>query len=1004
MRNKIFLLFVILLVTVPVFARNTVPFAARVVDKKGNPVSGAFVCQQSNTSINTVTGKDGSFFLQVEEGGDVKISLNNGDYILTSPDVKGDIVFDSKAGIVDYGFGVGFNFMESTASVNTAYSEELSKTKTLNAINSLYGMLPGLQVMQSGGNPWNDANPSLYIRGKGTYRNAGILVLVDGLERSMNSLCLADIESISVLKDAAALALYGQRGANGVLSIKTKRGSWSGREVSVDYRHGLTRPRNLPDMADGLTYAKAVNEACLNDGIQQQFSEYDIADIANGTNPYLLPDVDWVKESLRDFGSEDNVTVQFRGGNDNVAYYAMLDYNHVSGIFKPTELNEKYSTQLKRHIINVSTRLDVRLTKSTLLSFNLTGKINQDRKPGGASHNDIFDTFYTLPATAMPVYAEDGTWGGNVLYKTDGLSSNPVAQIGGRGYVQTHNRRLSVDGTLSQDLGMVIKGLSADLRVGYDNVAEYKDNKKVNNFRYTVYSWNRDPISNEILPENINSEIYGSDALVSISSSFSHQSRHGFLQGRLNYQNNWGRHSLSAMAGYFQEKSVGDGQYSTFLHQSILGQVHYAYDRRFVADLAISYSGSNYLAPGDRFRYYPAISAGWVISNEKFMRESNVDFLKLRISYGLSGNDRISQNLFVQSYTQGGGYWFNDENHYNTGRVEEKFATEDLSPECAHTVNIGMDFSFFNRLSGTFDAFYSRRTDIMAASDNSVSEILGVTAPIICTGIVDNAGFEAGLEWNDKVGDFSYTLGAQFSLSRNRIVNMEEAFLPYDYMKSTGKRVGQPFGLASDGFFRNQDEIDKALPQNWGILHPGDIRYKDQNKDGKIDQEDVVAIGSPTEYPGMYFSFKLGFEWNGLGFDAIFQGAADYGVNLNTPGVYKGLINNTTISDYMYENAWSTERNTSARYPRLTSQKNDNNYRNNDIWLQDNPFLKLRTLNIYYRFPKRWLSKIKISDLCLYLNGNNLFSIDRLDVQDPEYTGTGYPLMSAYSLGLSFKF
>ena len=749
---------------------------------------------------------------------------------------------------------------------------------------------------------------------------------------------------------------------------------------------------------------RAVNEASRNDGLTNMpFSDYDIVDLNNGAYPYLLPDVDWFKEALRSHGTQDAVTVSFRGGSERVAYYSMLDYSNEQGILGPVNLNEKYSTQLRRNVFNASNKIDVRLTPTTDLSANLTANIAQFVRPGGPMWGALFDLLYELPPTAMPVYAEDGTWGGNPLYTTDDVSSNPVAQIANRGYISNHSRRLAVDGTLSQDLGILLKGLSADIRVGFDNMAEFADRRQIPGFLYTTYTWTRNPTTYE--PVNINAQINGQEDIINTGSGFNDQWRHALMQGKLNYFFHKDVHSLHASAGYYQEKFVGTERYNTFLHQSMFGHVHYSYDQRYVADLALSYSGSNYLAPGDYFRFYPAISGAWIVSNESFMRGSQIDFLKARASFGLSGNDLITQNLFWQDFNQGGGYPFRDASDTNiAGRLEQQLATEKVEPECSYTGNFGIDFSIWKKLSGSLDLFYSHRTNIMAESGNTTSNMLGVTAPIICTGIVDNRGFETGLKWNDRVDEISYTIGAQFSYVRNKIINREEQFRLWSDTKRTGRRVGQQFGLKTDGFFQNGNEVNAATPQAWGELHPGDVRYIDHNGDGIIDSEDEQPIASPTGYPGIYFSLNLGVEWKGLGFSALVQGAAEYGVNLNTTGLYRGLVDNTTISQYMYDNSWSGERSTPAIYPRLTTLRNDNNFRINDIWMKENPFVKLRHVQIYYRLPQQLANKARLTDVTIFLNGSNLFCIDKLEVSDAEFIGANYPLMTTCTLGVNFKF
>ena len=393
------------------------------------------------------------------------------------------------------------------------------------------------------------------------------------------------------------------------------------------------------------------------------------------------------------------------------------------------------------------------------------------------------------------------------------------------------------------------------------------------------------------------------------------------------------------------------------------------------------------------------------MSDEDFLKNNAaVDFLKLRGSFGYSGNGNIDQNLFVQGFTAGGPYYFKEANTNPGGRLEGRMATTDLSPELSRTINFGVEYSVWKKLSGSVDLFHSYRTKILADGDNTASGVLGLTAPYICTGIVSNRGFEVGIDWMDRKGDFTYLIGGQFSYARNKIVEMEEAYKQYEYTRNTGRRVGEMFGLESLGYFRDYDEIEASLPQTWGALRPGDVKYKDQNGDQVIDADDVVALASPIGYPGMYFSLAISLDWKGLGFNALFQGVAEYGINLNTSGTYRGLVDNYTISQFMYDNSWSRERSTSDRYPRLTSQTNPNNNRNNDIWVIDNSFVKLRSLEVYYCLPKTLLSKISVNSAKLSLKCNDVFSIDKLDISDPEFIGANYPLLSSYLLGLTFTF
>ncbi len=1006
--KKIYITFLLALTcSISLFAQEKQSVTVKVVTKDNQPVAGVMARSLANPFQSVMTDASGEFSLKVSGNEAIELTLNSTDRMIVvadSPEIT--VVVSPQTKTVDYGFGIRFNQHESTASVSSVNSETLGQSGAINPGNAFYGRLLGLAVMQNGGDPWAGGSPSFYVRGKGTYQNSEPWVMVDGVVKPLIALSTEEIESVSVLKDATTLALFGQFGANGILNITTKRGRFNAqKEVKTSYQFGFTFPVKLPEMVDGVGYANAVNEAMRNDGLPNiKYSDADIRDIGKGNYPYLLPDVDWFDESLRSHGYQQIANVSFRGGSRNMSYFANLNYSNEQGILKPVKMFDDYDTQLKRNRFSLSTNLDIKITKSTDLQVGMYANIAQFQRPG-LGYNTIFSYLYKLPATAFPVKAEDGTWGGNPTYIDNNLSMNPVAQISNRGYTNNHQRRLGIDGTIKQDLSNLLKGLSADVRAGIDNMAEYHDPKTIGNFRYTISSFVRDPQTNLIPANNITHEAYGAEAIMNLGGSFSGQNRHSFIHGKINYVTAWNRNVLYGTVGFIQDQTVGDGQYSTLLQQSMIGHLHYVYNRKYIAELAMSYSGTNYLEKGNRFRYYPAVSAAWIMSDEDFLKDNeSIDFLKLRGSFGYSGNGNIQQNLFVQGFASGGDYYFRETNANAGGRLEGRMATPDLSPELSRTINLGAEYSFLKKLSGTVDLFYSHRSKIVANSNNTVSSILGVTAPYLSTGIVDNKGIEVGLNWMDKKGDFTYLVGGQFSYARNKIKNMEEEYKPYGYMHQTGKRIDQPFGLETLGFFRDRKDINASTMQSWGELRPGDVKYKNQNDDNIINDNDVVAMAHPTTYPGMYFSLALSLDWKGFGFNALFQGVAEYGINLNTRGTYWGLYDNYTVSRFMFDNSWSRERNTSDRYPRLTSQVNPNNYRNNDLWIVDNSFIKLRNLEVYYLLPQTLLSKMSISSAKLSIKCNDVFSIDKLDISDPEYIGANYPLLSNYLLGLTFTF
>lgn len=879
------------------------------------------------------------------------------------------------------------NKNEVTSAINKVNGEELGKTNSMNPANSLYGLLPGLTVLQNTGTA-GSRNPDLYIRGINTLNNNNILVLVDGIQADITNLSIQSIESVEVLKDAAALAVYGQRGANGVLLIKTKRGVHQKMDVNVDLEYGLLEPTQLPAFLDAAGYARAINEARYYDGLTPLYSEDDIAMYEDGASPSFFPNVDWLQESLRDRGDQMNLNLSFLGGDDVVRYYAELDYRAENGLYNEYDL-EEFSTQLKYDRINFRTNLDLALTPTTNLTGLVSGGIDETNFPG-TSTDDIFRAMFHTPAAAFPVKNYNDNWGGTSVY-----GNNPAAMISSTGYSRYQGVDVSVYGILEQDLSLWTEGLSAELTVGHIHHATSIDGQSRN------YMYEELRLS-EGEPLDTLSQTFGQDTKLSANSGHGAVRRFTQFSGMLKYHRNIGDHLLDAFLMYSQEKGVGKWQYSTFTRQNIAGNIHYGYKNRYFADLTLSYAGSSVLPAGDRFYLYPAVSAGWVISEEDFMNNSWVQYLKLRGSFGFAGNDRITQNTEDQSYGGVGAYFFTDNNN-QTGSFGEGRMAGDPRPERAMMSNVGVDVSIIERLNFSMDMFYNKRTDILVSTEGKISGVLGVDPPLQPIGEVDNKGLETVLTWQDHIGDFQYSATGIFSFARNKIIEMGENPQFYSYLMRTGKPVGQAFGLISDGFFNDETEIANGHPQLFSVLSPGDVRYVDQNDDQIIDEYDVVAIGHSTDNPEMYFSMNLGAEYKGFGVNALFQGIANQTVYLNTPNVYWPLINNNNISVFSNDR-WTEETMESAELPRLSTLDNDNNYRQNDIWLSDADYLKLRYVEVYYRFPDMMLNNTGINTLKLFARGTNLFSWDVIEQMDPETTSIAYPALRTYNLGLKFSF
>lgn len=890
---------------------------------------------------------------------------------------------------------------EATGSVSVISSETTDRRSAKNIGNSIIGQGNGLISLQSGGR-YADVNPTFYIRGLQTLNGKNSpLVMIDGIQRDIVSIAPEEVESVIVLKDAAAVALYGYKGINGAINIVTKRGKYNSRSVKVTYDHLFTSLANKPKFVDAYTYGLAVNEARINDGLTGRYSNQELNALRDGTMPYLYPNVNWVDETFRDNAMTNKYNIEFRGGGEKFRYYTMLDLISNKGFVKEPGANEGYSTQDKYVKGNLRMNMDINLTQTTDLQVNLLGVLQETSRPGAQA--DLWDLVYTVPSVAFPIRDENGIWGGSDTWAG---TQNPVAQSIGAAYYKNHTRSLFADMKLTQDLSGLTKGLNAFVRISYDNIANiYEDHSK----EY-VYSVNAPTWADGASEPTVKSEIYGKDSEMGTDAKTNEFDRLLHFDVGFNYQRTFGDHSIYSQLKWDYENNDPNGVNNTVNRQNITWWSHYGYMNRYFVDLALVESGSSRLAPGTKWAFSPTLSAAWVISKEKFMENVEwVNFLKLRGSAGIINVDNLPGDevwsYYAQQYgTSGGTYPFDSGWNSSFGRSYlERVATTNPSHEKAYKYNVGMDAKLFGCLDVTLDLWKEHRTNIWVTSEGKYSEIFGMEPPYENAGIVDSKGIEVGLDYSKKLGQVEFNVGGNFSLNKNEIKEMLEEPRQYANLVQTGNPYGQLYGLEAIGFFKDEADIAASPTQNFSTVKPGDIKYRDVNGDNIIDTNDEVAIGYSTTCPEIYYSLHLGAEWKGLGFYAMFQGTGNYSAVLNTKSMYWPLINNTNISQYAYDNRW-TPQNQNAKFPRLSSQSNANNYQTSTLWLADRSFIKLRNLEVYYKLPASWLKKTKIVNAAkLYVRGIDLLSFDHIDENDAEAYGIN-PMTKSVALGLSVTF
>lgn len=1002
-KYKILALAIFACVTLNGWAQSEDNVTGRVLDEKGKPVAGALVSVEENPLVRVATDKNGRFEITAVKGSRLKVQT--GDDAMKVVKIENGseltVVMDYSSEKVNYGFGLQQTNAESTGAVSTVYAENIDKSSAFSIGNSLYGNVLGLTTMQSTGVVWEQM-PSMYIRGLKTLNgNNGILLVVDGLERDNNWQALKyitpeEVESVSVLRDAAALALYGYRGVNGVVNIVTKRGKYDTREINFSYDHAFNYMTRKPELADAYTYASALNEALTNDGKQVRYSQNELNAFKNGTSPYLYPNVNWWEEVFRDRGASDIATLSFRGGSTKMRYYTMMNLQNNRGFIKNFDTNADYSTQEKYSKANFRTNLDIDLSPKTKMQANIMGILNEFSRPGMGSDN-LISKLYQLPSAAFPIRTESGLWGGNTTW---GENWNPVALTEGCAYSKGHTRGLYADMSLRQDLSSLTKGLGASVRIGYDNLASYWENH-TKGYKYgmaSVASWeNGLPIAGEEITG-------GKDTEMSGDSKLDWQYRAFNFQMNVDWQRQFGVHSLYSMLLYTYKYDNAKGINNTFYRQNAGWYTHYGFKNRYFADFTLMASASNLLAPDHRWNVSPTVGLAWLISNEKFMQSQNVvDFLKLRASFGMLNTDNIPGNGYWNETVGGGnGYPINNNFGGDGGWHEGRLASVNGTTEKAYKYNAGVDATLFKGLTLTVDGFYERRSDIWVSSDGQNSAVLGASGSYVNAGIVDSWGTEIGANYYKKMGNVELNLGGTFTYNRSKIIEMLEEPAAYDYTRSTGNPVGQIFGLQAIGYFVDQADIDNSLPQQFGPVKAGDIKYKDMNGDKVINSDDRVAMGYNSTCPEIYYSFSLGLEWKGLGFSAQFQGVGNYTAILSGT-YYHPLVDNTTISNYVYRNRWTPET-PNARFPRLTTETVDNNLQTSSLWLADRSFLKLRNCEVYYKLPSSWLNRFWVKNAKVYVRGVDLLCFDSIDQLDPEAMNNSYPATRSIHVGLSVGF
>ena len=852
-------------------------------------------------------------------------------------------------------------------------SAVFDKSPEVDIAKALYGQFSGLLVKQGTGR--SEENQSkLRLHGHSP------LILVDGFPRELNDLTGLEIESITVLKDAAAAALYGVKGANGVIMITTKRGKATPLTVSAKYQYGLSLASRTPKFADAYTYASLVNIARDMDGLPAKYSNADLNAFYYGTDPYGHPNVDWWSQIFRGHGDTHRAQFTFTGGNRNFRYFTAVDYYKDDAMYVKPTADDRYNAKVYDNRLGIRANVDVNITDYTAMKIGVMARLSEFNTPQWTER--IEKTLYRLPAAAFPIRQADGTYGGSKNYG----NINPVAQHQESGQHQYSQTKVLADLTLRQDLSPLVDGLSADVAVAFDYIGKMTETAD-KEFRYSE------------LVDGVQ-KYYGINSkVVEFDHWFSSLAMKFELQARLNYVKDFGKNHIEGHLAYRQRSWIENSRNQSSKTQEILGTVSYNWNERIFADVVVNYSGTAYLEPGKQFNWYPAINLAGIVSKEPY--------IKVYGSFGLSGSDGdLEHELWRKNYgsSNGHSYYFGTMSSpvSFSGYAEGNIPSFILAPEKAMTLNGGVEGAFFkNRLGFRLDAFAEDRTNILIEPSN-ISGVIGVGINDLSEGENKYCGIDLGLNWDDKIGPVEYGVYGNASWLFSQVVNDGQEYQAYDYLYHKGNTVGQCYGLEVIGFFKDQTDINNSPKQTFGEVRPGDLKYRDQNNDGVIDSQDKVKMfGSST--PMLQYGFGLHASYKGFTLYADFQGQAGVTVSLLDSPLYQPLADNGNISMTFLsrEIPWTPQTADKATMPRLTTQSGDNNYRSNSLWYRDGSFLKLRNVGISYTLPRKWL---KICDATVSLTGTNLFSIDNIKFADPEQLGAYYPTTRVIWAGVKFNF
>lgn len=1046
MKRHLVMLIALLSLTFSAIAQNTIEITGNVSDEAGEAVIGANVVVKDAAGLGVITDIDGNYAIKVKEYQTLIFSFMG--YKSQEVLIKGDkkvvniVLAEEKYSAVDEVVVTAMGSQKKvsvTGAVTSVNMEDLKHYNTSNFSNTLAGNVPGIIAYQRSGQPGKNTS-EFWIRGISTFgANSKAYILVDGFEReNIDDINIEDIESFSVLKDASATAIYGTKGANGVILITTKHGKSGKVSINGKVETSYNTRTITPEFVDGFDYANFINEARITRNLGTLYQPVELDLIKYGLDPDLYPNVGWQDLLLKDGAGSYRANVNVSGGGETARYYASIAYNEDEGMYRTDQtLRDKYDTNANYKRYNYRMNMDMDLTSTTLLKLGVSGDLTKRNSPG-VGDSRVWGQLFGYNALYSPVLYSNGyapfKAGSSYVGEYEDVNTflndyanyiNPWVSSTQTGYNTEWNNNVQTNATLEQDLSFITKGLKFTGRFGYDT------------YNFNSIQHQRMPALYTARNRNTDSGEVEYDKIVSTTDMWQNSSNSGsrreFLEAFLHWDRTFSNHSLAADVKYTQDQNITTQNLGTDIknsvsrkNQGVASQFRYNYLGRYFIDFSFGYTGSENYADGHRWGFFPSVSAAWNLADEPFIRNNVtwMDMFKIRASHGKVGTDATGGDRFPYLYSiadGGSGYQFSlDDPYYNySGTYYSQVASNGVTWEVAEKNDIGIDLALFaNRFTMTVDYFNENRTGIYMAR-NYLPTIVGLeSTPKANVGTVHSEGFDGNFAYDQQLGQVHLTVRGNMTYSKSLIGDYDEENSVYPYQNQHGYRVGQVRGLIAEGLFKDYDDIRNSPKQEFGVVQPGDIKYKDINGDGVVNGGDVCAIGA-TSTPNLIYGLGTSVQWKNFDFNLHFQGAGKstfliygkcvYAFSENQWGnIFKGMLDDRWVdAETATQLGIAANEDVNASYPRLSYGGNANNYQASTYWLRDGRYLRLKNLDFGYTLPKTLVNQMHINSLRFYVSGTNLLLLSKkFDTWDPESLqprGEDYPITKAVTVGLQIN-